>query len=104
MAKEVRKIVWLLAVYIIIFWIGFRSGEIYNRIKNKVKIENVVIPVGMPEPRKFYIVETDRLGGISFADVDETDVRIKFFLNKNLKPLLKLRNLKIYTVRGERIY
>lgn len=107
MSKETRKIVILLIVYLIALWTGFRSGEIYNRMKNKIKIERVGIPCVKVIPSKlFYIVEKrgDADKDIVYTEIPETDIIMKLYFNEKLRPLLKSRNIQIYTKNGERLY
>ncbi|MDD5421821.1 MAG: hypothetical protein WC592_01205 [Candidatus Omnitrophota bacterium] len=104
MEKSIKRLIIFLLVYLVLFWIGFRSGEIYNRMKNKVAIERVIIP---QSPRYYYIVEnsTGNWGStVTFSRVGEDDTILQFFFNEKLRPLLKLRDLKIYKNDGERIY
>lgn len=105
MTKSIKAVM-LLGIYILLFWVGFRSGEIYNRMRNKLKIEKVVIHQ-LPPEKLYYIVETYYNKGYKetgFEMATDNDVRIKFFLNKKMRPLLRLRDIKIYTQKGDRIY
>jgi len=110
MHKKARTIITLLLVYVLMFWIGFRSGEIYSRSKKKLEV--VIVPRPLPPLppsliRTFYVVEKQDYGKysqVNFSEINEKDITIKFFLDKRLRPLLKMRNLKIYTSKGGRIY
>lgn len=41
MSKKTKNIVLFLIFYSFTFWLGFKSGEIHNRMKNEIKIERV---------------------------------------------------------------
>lgn len=101
MGDRVKKITLFLCIYALLFWIGFRSGEIHNRMKNKVVIEKIVYAEKeQPKLRTFYIVEVN-----SIAKVDENHVFIEVFLNEKLRYLLKKRPLlEIYDKDGARVY
>lgn len=114
MSEKIRKLVLFSLVYGLIFWIGFKSGVSYNRIKNKIAVEKIIIEQEPQEPQPktkilkiYYIVEKYNYGNHSqatFREESESGLTMKFFFNKNLRPLLKLRDIKIYTSKGERIY
>lgn len=106
--KMIRRIVVFLIIYGLIFLVGFRSGEIANRMKNKTKIETIPIPrpIG-PVDRHFYTIERTDHGifkELSFQEISESNTIMKFFFNKKLRPYLKMRDLKIFSSRGVRIY
>ena len=106
MSTKTRKIIMILALYAVALFIGFRTGEIYYRMRNKFKIEKVKLPY-VDILKYYYIVETLPMNGykeVNFIEVHEKDVRMKFFFNKKLRPLLKQRGIKIYTQAGDRIY
>ena len=103
MDKRLKNLVILLLVYGLVFWLGFRSGEIYNRVKKGMQVEKIRIPT----ESSYYAVEEKDFGTyrtVDFYELGDTNVIIKFLFNENLKPLLKLRNIKIYDSKGERIY
>lgn len=113
MFKKTKTIIMLLSVYILIFWVGFKSGEIHHRMSNKRKVEKIAFPVPEQSKKKlYYIIEKvviekvnhDHYTTLELTEVGANDMVIQFFLNKKLRPLLKLRNLRIYTSRGTRIY
>ncbi len=101
MAKEVRRPFLILLACALVFLIGFRSGEIYNRMKKKT--ERIVIVQGDIKQRFYYLVQgkPPRLG---LDVVDERDVRMKFFLQRKMRHFLRLNRIKIYSKRGVRIY
>lgn len=103
--KNALKIIMFLIIYALIFWVGFRSGEIHNRMNNKLQLENV--PRQRNIDRRFYLVEKHDFGiykSVSIEEISEDSVIMKFYFNRKLRPLLKNRKLKIYTPRGVRIY
>lgn len=110
MDKKIRRIGLFLAAYVFMFWVGFRSGEIHNRIykKDMDKVLSEISPIIAPRPmRNFYIVERqyyDNYSKTIFEFVNESDTRIRLFLNRRLRSLLKQRKIKIYTLKGVRIY
>ncbi len=107
MSKKAKDLISLIIISILLFWLGFRAGEMYNRIR-KMKIEKIAIPVPTPTPQKiFYIVEKVNYGAYSivqFYPQKDDDPIIVFLYNEKLKHLLKLRDLQIYTFKGERVY
>ena len=104
MAAKAKSVIILLAVYLLIFWVGFRSGEIYNRIKKGFRLERIVVPVEKRDV--FYIVE-QRDSTVDFTKCDIADgknVIMDLYNNEKLRPLLKLKKLQIYDSKGDRIY
>ncbi len=112
MSKTMRKIVWFFAIYLLIFWVGFKGGEIYNISKNKIKRVAIPLPSPppsppVPVPKIFFVVEKvvkADYTSYNFEEINDKDTIMKLFQNKKLKPLLKLRHIRIYTEEGERIY
>lgn len=110
MAKKFKVAVILLAVYLAVFAVGFKSGSIYVRMKKKVDVERVEIPrppAPPPLSDAFYIIERTDFGNytkVTFERGMKDDVIIDMFLNEKLRPLLKARNLEIYNQEGERVY
>ena len=110
MDKKIRKVIMFVVAYILMFWVGFRSGEIYSRMYKKagVRREPAEIQSSLsPSVRYFYIADFRNYGHYTETTlefVNETDTRIRIFLNKRLRHLLKLRKMKIYTLKGVRIY
>ncbi len=99
MAKMIRRVILFLIVYGLIFWVGFRAGEISNRMRSFEKV--------VSQPQTFFLIEKHDYGNysiVTFDEVSEVHPIIKFFNNKNLKDLLKLRDLQIYKSNGERVY
>ena len=43
--KKIKKAVLILVFWAIVFWVGFRSGEVYNRMKTKIQVERILAPV-----------------------------------------------------------
>lgn len=103
MDKKTRNVILFLCAYLLIFWIGFKSGAAYLRMQNKVQVEKIEVPVPPPPLLAYYIVERVD-GNVSFTEVWETNPIIKFFMNEKLRPLLKTRNIEIYKMDGEKIY
>ena len=103
MEKKVRNVVLLLALYVLIFIVGFRAGEIYNRMKRGFKAEKVVVPIS----DIYYVVEDRDYGTYRYTDFRECgsgDPLIQFLYNENLKPILGEKKLRIYKSSGDRIY
>jgi len=106
MDKRIRQIILFLVIYGFLFLIGFKSGEAYHRMKNRLGFEKIDV-TREAFPKRYYIVETRDFGTYSdttFNEVGDDDTVIRFYQNENLKPLLKLRKLSIYNLKGERIY
>lgn len=100
MVKKSRSLIFLLAAYVLIFFIGYRAGEINNRLKRGVNVQKVA-------PENYYMVEEIDYGNYhraEFYEINSTNLIMKFYNDPRLKPLLKLRNIKIYKNDGERIY
>lgn len=101
MAERVRKTLMVLAVLALVFWAGYKTGEVLARMKTVI-VERIA-----PAPKRFFIVEKYSYGSyshVSFDEVGEDHPVVKFFFNEKLRPLLKLRDIKIYTDKGENIY
>jgi len=97
---KIRKALLLVLIYLVIFWVGFRSGEIHYRTKKFSASQKISI-------QDYYIIETFHYGSHTIANfyrANEEDIVIKFLKDENLRPLLKMRDLKIYTPEGKRIY
>ena len=106
MVKRIRMTILFLAIYALLFWIGFRSGEIYNRMKSKIQIEKIIVKEKSHD-KIFYVVEEKDYGAYKstdFYEIPETHMFIRFFQSEKLRPLLKLRNMKIFDSEGNRIY
>lgn len=108
MDKKIKGVILFLGAYLLVFWIGFKSGTIYLRTQNKVQVERIEIPAPPPPVSTlFYLVERRNYGSYSAVNVDEISadsVTMKMFKNEKLRPLLKLRDIEIYDVNGEKIY
>lgn len=108
MFEKIRRLIIFFIIYGLIFWVGFKTGVSYNRTKSKIVVEKIIIEQEKTDKIKnYYIVEKNNYGNysqVTFREEYNTGLTMKFFLNKNLRPLLKLRDLKIYTSKGERIY
>lgn len=105
MGKKIKIAILLLAVYLLIFWIGFKSGVLYLRMHNKVQLERVEIPG--PILAGYIVVEKPKADNYTYDSmrlVDENNVFIKVFMNEKLRPLLKRFDVEIYKETGERIY
>lgn len=103
MEKKVRSVVLFLAVYVLIFMVGFRSGEIYNRMKKGYKAEKVVVPVS----DVYYVIEERDYGTYRYTDIREcgsSDPLIQFLYNEKLKPILEQKKVRIYKSNGDRVY
>lgn len=103
--KMVKRSIIFLLLYLLVFWIGFRAGEIRRQaINNKLK---ATITLRKPM-RTFFVVERRYVGeGHYFMYLDkviEDNTIIQYFLNKRMRHFLKDRNMRIYSSRGVRIY
>ncbi len=107
MDKKTKNVVILLCAYLLIFWIGFKSGAAYLRMQNKVQVEMIEIPTPPPPLPMYYVIEKRDYGSYSnveFTQALEDNPIIKIFMNEKMRPLLKARNIEIYKADGERIY
>ena len=109
MGKKIKTVLLLLVVYLLVFWVGFKSGSIYVRMQKKMQVERVEIAVtpSTPLPQTFYVVERLDYGNYSRETIEEAysySPIIKIFMNEKLRLLLKSRDIKIYAETGERIY
>ncbi len=103
MEKKVRNVALFLALYVLIFIVGFRSGEIYNRMKKGYKAEKVVVPI----LDVYYVVEERDYGTGRYTDVrtcGDGDPLIQILYNEKLKPILEEKKVRIYKSNGDRIY
>jgi hypothetical protein len=107
MSEKTKRVILFLIFYALIFWIGFRSGEIYNRMRKAV-FEKVQIPEPFSEKvRLFYIIEERGRGNSSYLNYDigmRTHPIMQYFFNSRMRPFLKKGKVWIYTARGERIF
>jgi hypothetical protein len=100
MVTKRKDLIFLLVAYIVIFWIGYRTGEINTRLKRTVTAPKVT-------PDNFYMVEDIDYGTYrrtEFYEISGTNLIMRFFYDPKLRPLLKTRNIKLYKSNGERIY
>ena len=114
MSEKTKRVMMFLAVYILIFWIGFKSGGIYQASKIRITAFNTgktqAATLDLPdvrENREYYIVEKFNYGTYTVVDFTESGkghVIMKIFFNEKLRPLLKLRDIEIYTDTGDRLY
>lgn len=117
MAGKAKSIISLLVIYLVMFWIGFRSGEIYNRAKageiyNLIRAEEIYKRAKAKEmeanlKNTYFIIEKQKAGNyesVNFYEAEESHPIIKIFRNEKLKDLLKQGNIQIYTSDGKRIY
>ena len=103
MEKKVRSVVLVLVLYVVIFIVGFRTGEIYNRLKKGYKAEKVVVPIS----DVYYVVEDRDYGTYRYTDVracGDGDPLIQLLNNKKLKPILEQKKVQIYKSNGDRVY
>jgi hypothetical protein len=102
MGKKIKAAILLICVYLLVFWVGFKSGSMYLRMQQKAGDPKVAM-----EFKQFYLVETNDYGtysNVSFRKADANTLEIEMFMNEKLRPLLKLRDIKIYKETGERVY
>lgn len=103
MDKKVKIAIVMVLVYLVVFFIGFKSGSIYTRMKNEIAVEKIVLP----DYPQYFIVETQEYGTsrvVTFNKADKNDVVIEMFMNAKLRHLLEMRDLKIFTSDGEQVY
>lgn len=112
MRKKIKIAILLIGIYLIVFWIGFKSGGIYLRMHNKIQAEKIEIAMQQEAPPEappidFLLVEKinyDKYSTVNFEELHPVSIIMKIFNNEKLRPLLKLRNIEIYKGDGERIY
>ncbi len=56
MGKKIKIAVIALVVYMLVFSVGFKSGEAYLRMKQPMKFEKIMIPPPSSAPNSYYIV------------------------------------------------
>lgn len=103
MDKKTKTAILMLGAYLLVFAVGFKSGAAYLRMQRKVQAERIVIP----DYPQFYVVERHNYGSysnVTFERADKNDAIIEIFMNEKLRPLLKLRDIKIYKSTGEQVY
>lgn len=113
MAKRIRRVALFLVIYAVLFWIGFRTGEMCSMGKERVRVQEIVEYIMNEKKTKdelrgkvsYYVVYEDEKGVISdFSEVPENNIFIKLFFNEKLKHLLKARKIQIYNSNGDRLY
>ena len=108
MDKKAKALILFFGAYLLVFWIGFKSGTIYLRMQNKLQVEMIDIARPPSSPLTYYIVEKRDFGSYSnviFQEVGEDDIIMKMFMNEKTRPLLKYRDIKIYNrTTGEQLY
>lgn len=102
MHEKARRAILFLSVCVLVFWVSFRAGEIYSRMKAKTEVRIIEMPQEIY--RKYFIVRKYPNGETGLEYVDQSHVYIRFFRNKNIRRFLKKLNIRIYTIRGIRIY
>ena len=103
MDKKAKIALLILGAYILIFWVGFKSGTTYARMQKKIQFERIEVPAAPC----FYVVERQDYGNysrVTFDAVGDSNAIIKMFMNEKLRPLLKSRDIQIYKETGERVY
>jgi hypothetical protein len=103
MDKKTKAAILMLGVYLLVFGVGFKSGTAYLRMQRKVQVERIVVP----DYPQFYVVERHDHGSyssVTFEKANKGDAIIEIFMNEKLRPLLKLRDIKIYKPTGEQVY
>jgi len=100
MQKSIKKIAVYVSIYLIVFFIGLRSGEIYYR--------NIANRTPQPiENSSYYLIENYNYGTYKqsvISEIDDSNIIIKLLRDEKLKPLLKKRDIEIYDKNGERLY
>ena len=107
MDKKIKNAILMLGLYLLVFGIGFRSGGAYVRMKNRITVERIAMPLPPPEIQKYFIVNNHDYGTYrvtDFALINDLDVIIKMFKNEKLRPLLKKLDIEIYSESGEKLY
>lgn len=108
MNKKTQAVILFLGAYLLVFWVGFKSGSIYLRMKNKIEVEKIQLPGNIVPPTIYCIVEKHNYGNfstVSFQEASRQDTIMKIFFNEKLRHLLKLRDIKIYNQdTGEQVY
>ena len=101
--KRMRKVILFMVIYVSIFWIGFKFGEVHVRDTNSVKLREIM----PPKPQLYYVVEKVNFGDYRRTQIEtmtDANLIIRLFKNEKLKHLLKLLDVQIYTEKGERLY
>ncbi len=91
----------------LIFLVGFKSGKIYDRLEMTQDKASREKGAARENKGTFYLVEDVDYGSykqVQYSRVDENNLIVKFLFNKDLKHLLKFKELKIYNAKGERVY
>ena len=109
MGKKIKTIFLLLSVYLLVFWVGFKSGSIRARMQKRIQVEKVEVAVtpATPRPEVFYVFEKHDYGNYRSETIEEAYSNspiIKVFMNEKLRHLLKDRDMQIYKESGERLY
>lgn len=101
MAERMRLMT-VLGISILIFLLGFRTGMVHEQ---RNKMPQVIVQ--QPQPSKeepYYVVEGDLPNIKEFYPVNSTHTIMQFIRLKNLRPILKAKKIRIYNLKGERIF
>lgn len=111
MEKKINIALVLVAVYLVVFFIGFKSGNIFVRMQKRLQMEKIALLTEVsPPPEPTYFIKRIHNYGThtvtSFQEVNRHDPIMKIFLNTALRPLLKIDDgeIQIYSSSGERLY
>ena len=107
MGKKIKIAILMLGIYLLVFGIGFKSGNMYFRMQKRIQLEKIELPTPATPPPPYYIIEKTNYGSYTvstFNKATNEEVIILILMNEKLRPLLKLRDLQIYKSTGERIY
>lgn len=100
MPKIAKKIMIFAMIYAVMFWAGFKSGEINARSKRGFTVVERMVG----EPNVFYVVEERPGGYTEIYGVDRGNPLIKILSNDKLKYILKFKKVQIYDTEGVRLY
>lgn len=104
METKQKRIALFLVIYIVLLWVGFKSGTVYARMRNKLAVEKVYVP-SVPKTEIYYIVSLNKMNEvISYDEVDENSTVMKIYFNNELRPILKGSNIVIYDWKGNKLY
>lgn len=104
METKQKRIALFLVIYIVLLWVGFKSGVVYTRMRNKLAVEKVYVP-NAPKTEIYYVVSLNKANEvISYDEVDENSTVMKIYFNNELRPILKGSNIVIYDSKGNKIY
>jgi len=98
--KNIKKIIVYFFIYIIVFIVGLRAGEIYYRVTEARKTGLIFLP---KTPKVYYLINNYSYGAV-LSEATEDSLVFKLINDKKLKPILEKMDFEIYDENGKKVY